>query len=1024
MSRIRTAIEHGLIGLVTLKTGLPVGSFLGLAKAIFGRDGPQSVQQLAITVESALQAEIESEYATIADLQSISASIEIILRDCSPNLEEIAKEYNLDAGSIADGILRRCPSQTVGLDNKSIALLKRMLNKIYSLFLSQDDIILQILTIAHQHILAESAGTQRDIESLTKEMERIRHQIDALRARSELVPLKISVPRPVDDYQGYEAERARIHEALVRHDGANISIIHGIGGAGKSELAKKIADEMHADLPDGQLLINMLRNPAAPLSVDDALAKVLSVLGVVGIRPEDLDTSYNRYLRDKRLLVVLDDVTSADGLARLVPPRPAALIITSRTNISLPGAVSVAINGISRVAAKRLLRTNVATLDEEASNEISELCFDLPMALRVVAAFLKEYHYPVSEYIEELRTHRLSELSRSATAIERPDLNLQVVLGYSYERLRQSDPSSARLFTFLGVFPAEFDVAGAASVTETSPVECRRTLHQLSRLSLLQCTSDNRYRLHDLLRELVNQRIDPADLQLANARFFDYYTERLIHYGADYCDARREVADGKLFVQRDYPNIRKALDGGFIDLLFQEIISPKLASAYQFLGNLLAGIGQHAQALNDTEFAAELFGKFAEGNRAAYLPSLVSCLNSRANRLDELGRHEEALAIDREAFERWEDWEDHTSEIYIKNRARILAGLGLRLNKVGHYEEAKDINEEAATLLLKLTRVDRNAHLHELASVLHFLSVSYSHLEMKLAALRAARRSVFYFRCLLKERRYFFLDFYARSITARGGVNESLHRDDKAFADFSEALVCYNELGGLWPDRYLNEKRMIFQNLSIILSKKRNFKEAFRFDLQALRISQNLVEKFGNDYCYDLGLGLSHIGVSLAYLGRYRFALQSIDAALEIYRKIDKSNSRSCKEEWSQCLNNRASVLGGLGRAVEARQDAEEALKMRRELFELSPIAYRKPLVESLMQLAVQCKNGKLVAREHQLLLEILREIVPLLEADLLRFRGWAEDSYLRYLELCRDTKFEVNEYVLRPVAELLEEKS
>ncbi len=246
-----------------------------------------------------------------------------------------------------------------------------------------------------------------------------------------------------------------------------------------------------------------------PRDARDAMTDVLVALGATDIRPDTLAGEYHSRLAGKRVLILLDNVASGAGLQELVPPQPAALLVTSRTRFAMAGVVPVALEKLSREAAKALLGGIVPGLDDAVLDALAGLCADLPLALRVAGAYLQETGYPVDSYIAELKERRLARFARSAAATEDAKLDPEVVLGHSHDRLVETDAGLARAFTLLGVFPADFEVAGAAAVLGVEPDEARERLTLLRRRSLVQQpTGGARWRLHDLLRELAEARAE------------------------------------------------------------------------------------------------------------------------------------------------------------------------------------------------------------------------------------------------------------------------------------------------------------------------------------------------------------------------------------------------------------------------------------------------------------------------------------------------------------------------------------
>jgi hypothetical protein len=272
-------------------------------------------------------------------------------------------------------------------------------------------------------------------------------------------------------------------------------------------LARKVAEEMAAHFPDGQILVDMKGTTTHPLTAVEAMAAVLLALGAKqeDIQPDRRKANYRSWLRGERILILLDNVASGEGLDDLRPHPPTALLVTSRNRLHIPNVHPVELERLSRNAAKALLAAIVPTLDDATSNEIAELCCDLPLALRVAGAYLQETRTSARSYIADLNRRRLEHLANSAGDVERPDLDPRYVLGLSYDRLVEAHPAAARSFALISVFPADFDEAGAAAVLDLGPDKTRRHLGQLIRRSLVQRHGDSRYRLHDLLRELAGQ---------------------------------------------------------------------------------------------------------------------------------------------------------------------------------------------------------------------------------------------------------------------------------------------------------------------------------------------------------------------------------------------------------------------------------------------------------------------------------------------------------------------------------------
>src|SRR5207248_3917568 len=115
-----------------------------------------------------------------------------------------------------------------------------------------------------------------------------------------------------------------------------ISAIAGTAGVGKTALAVHWAHRVRGKFPDGQLYVN-LRGYAQtpPTRPIDALGGFLRALGVepnrVPTETDDAVSLYRRLLRDRRVLVVLDNASSPEQVRPLLPTDPECLaLVTSR----------------------------------------------------------------------------------------------------------------------------------------------------------------------------------------------------------------------------------------------------------------------------------------------------------------------------------------------------------------------------------------------------------------------------------------------------------------------------------------------------------------------------------------------------------------------------------------------------------------------------------------------------------------------------------------------------------------------
>lgn len=357
------------------------------------------------------------------------------------------------------------------------------------------------------------------------------------------------MPASVADFTGREAEVADIVRTLTeRAAGYAVPVvaISGRGGVGKSSLAVRVAHEVAAHFPDGQLYADMRDGDGDPTS---QLARFLRALGIAGRAvPEPLDERaalYRSTLADKRVLVVLDDVPAEEQALPLLPGSPGcAVIITSQVRLgNLPGAYHADLDPLDTATALALLDRIIGArrvrAEEADAEELVSLCEGLPLALRIGGARLASRpNWRIGGLVHRLRDEgrRLDELShrswtlRSSIALTCENLSAQ----------------ARRLFRLLALVDApELGAWTAAALLGTGLADAEYVLEDLVDARLLDTVEYPearrvRYRLHDLVRVYAKELpMTPAEGEAALRRVFGGWLSLVdaahrAEYGGDY----------------------------------------------------------------------------------------------------------------------------------------------------------------------------------------------------------------------------------------------------------------------------------------------------------------------------------------------------------------------------------------------------------------------------------------------------------------------------------------------------------
>ncbi|MGC7096200.1 BTAD domain-containing putative transcriptional regulator [Amycolatopsis lurida] len=371
------------------------------------------------------------------------------------------------------------------------------------------------------------------------------------------------LPAVVAGFFGREVEAGQIRELLEpAPDRISVPIVTVCGppGAGKSALATRVAHELRAGYPDGQLSVDLRGHAAGPpLGTTAVLTGFLRALGVpAGEIPDDEDElviAYRTALAGRRMLVMLDNAAGTGQVHPLLPGGPGcAVLVTSRDELRgltvLNGACRVQLDVLPLGAATGLLSSALGddpALSAETVGELADLCGRLPLALRIAANDLVGRSQPdLESYAAKLRTgNRVRVLSTGDDDVA----TLRAAFDRSYRTL---GPPAKRVFRLLGLLPAaDFSVDAVAAATGLAVTEAGRALERLAGASLVHRRQHDRYRVQGLLADYAAllQESEVAERGRDRQRLFEWYrlaTDRAT--GLLYPDASRAVPSGPVAV--------------------------------------------------------------------------------------------------------------------------------------------------------------------------------------------------------------------------------------------------------------------------------------------------------------------------------------------------------------------------------------------------------------------------------------------------------------------------------------------
>lgn len=275
-------------------------------------------------------------------------------------------------------------------------------------------------------------------DDATRDAERLCLDLFQRAEGSRIVGARTALADPPDRFVGRRDELALLTSGAT--DGPSVFVIHGMAGAGKTELALEAARRLVGSGRAAGVVWVDLRAHASEQPVADASAAFDAVVraldGVPYRLPEASDertAAYSRLLAERRVVLILDDAASTEQLEPLLPDDPTVpVFVTSRRSLDCsPPARGIELGVLSTDDAVTLLAGAGESTDDDRRTEtptrestsdlagLAETVGNLPLALRIVAGRLERRpDWAVSDHVAALvgwtGEPRLDEVVRTA----------------------------------------------------------------------------------------------------------------------------------------------------------------------------------------------------------------------------------------------------------------------------------------------------------------------------------------------------------------------------------------------------------------------------------------------------------------------------------------------------------------------------------------------------------------------------------------------------------------------------------
>jgi tetratricopeptide (TPR) repeat protein/transcriptional regulator with XRE-family HTH domain len=638
----------------------------------------------------------------------------------------------------------------------------------------------------------------------------------ALAGGKEL-PRLAQLPAAAATFVGRDAELRQL-EGVLLHDnlapGApRLVAIDGPPGAGKTATALRLAHQVKASFPDGQLYVNLHGyapndSPAEPTTVlEEFLLALGQPIDSIPASPDQRAALYRSLLDGRKVLLVLDNARDSQQILPLLPGSTGcAVLVTGRTRLvglDASNRQRLTLGPLTDQESVTLLRSIVgvdrADGEPDAVRALAQWCGNLPLALRIAAERVATHpHHAIAELVDELadESERLNSL-----AAEESSTTVRAVFSWSY---RDLGSEVARAFRLLGLHRGpHISVDAAAALIGASAPDTRRLLDRLVSVHLVEGIARDRYRVHDLLRVYAAERANAEESDdrrlLATRRMLDWYLRACFAANHELAPQRHDPVLGP--PEFDLPAINFT---SYDDALsWCETEMANLVAATQ----LAVDVGENTTAWKlpagcwNYLFLRKRWAAWVSAHEAGLIGAQRAhdrfgeawVLNNLAHAHRELRRYDEARAL----LERALSIRDEIGDLI--GQAWSQAALAFVDVDLGHYRAAVDQLQQALEIRAKISENNDDpeivvANRHGQGIALANLGDVYRELSRFDESLTCLHEALDIFREIVDPHG----EGYA--LVKLGDTYRQLHRTDAALRAYHEALITRREIGDRWGE--------------------------------------------------------------------------------------------------------------------------------------------------------------------------------------------------------------------------------
>nr|BFE30773.1 hypothetical protein GCM10010200_030240 [Actinomadura rugatobispora] len=354
-----------------------------------------------------------------------------------------------------------------------------------------------------------------------------RNRAHAPARRRVVIDTRVAPPRSL---VGREADLERLTSPPQGRAGSVVWVLHGMGGAGKTALARAAAARIADDFPDGRLELDLYgfspgEKPRPPEEV------LTDLLHRVGFRPAEVPVTlagqaeaWRGWLSGRRVLLLLDNALDEEQVRPLLPGAGAAglTLVTSRDRLDgLETPHRLPVGALSEDDAVAMLCGLGGRGGGDGKlAEIAAVCGRWPLALNAVGTLLRDLS-PADLLAA------MGDLRRPLELVPEGERSVRTAFDLSYRAL---DVELRTVLHACAWHPGlDYDRDSVAAMLDRPKALTPVHLAALVRRNMLLAV-DGRYRLHDVFRHVARETAEreaPGGAVTARRRLQEHLLERL-----------------------------------------------------------------------------------------------------------------------------------------------------------------------------------------------------------------------------------------------------------------------------------------------------------------------------------------------------------------------------------------------------------------------------------------------------------------------------------------------------------------